>query len=67
MSNDKTIKGETQVASLHSVHFDKEEDDILVTFRVLDKKYKDYVLRIAKRDDIKFTIRGEKLYIDSKE
>lgn len=57
------LKGETQVAKLCSVTYDKSTDDVFVTFRVLDEDYKSLVLRASKRDDIKFSVRGESLVI----
>ena len=59
----KDLKGETQVATLSSVTYDKDENEVFVTFKVIDSDYKKLVLRAAKRDDIAFSIRGETLVI----
>lgn len=56
------IKGETEVASLCSVQYDKESDDVLVTFRVNDEEYKNMVLQVARRKDIELVVRGERLF-----
>lgn len=58
-----TIKGETEVASLCAVHYDKEADDVLVTFRVQDEEYKSMVLQVARRKDIELVVRGERLLV----
>lgn len=60
-------KGRQEVASLHSVRYvkhDEGKDEVLVTFRVVDDDYKSMVLQIARRDDIDFSVSGEKLYVE---
>ena len=60
-------KGRQEVAKLHSVRYIKNEgegDEVLVTFRVVDEDYQSMVLQIARRDDIDFSISGEKLYVE---
>jgi len=56
------LKGETEIANLCSVEHDRDTDEVLITFRVQDKKYKDMVLQVARRKDITLNIRGEKLF-----
>jgi len=56
------IKGETEVASLCSVQYDKGTDEVLVTFRVQDEEYKSMVLQVARRKDIDLVVRGERLF-----
>lgn len=58
-----TIKGETEVASLCSVQYDKETDEVMVTFRVKDEDYKNMVLQVARRKDIDLVVRGERLFV----
>jgi hypothetical protein len=60
-----TLKGETEVATLSSVTYDKETDEVWVTFKVIDPEYKTTVLQIGRRKDIKMKIRGEKLFLSS--
>lgn len=55
--------GKQEVATLCSVKYNKEEDDVYVTFRVVDEEYKQMVLQVARRDDIELVIGGEKLYV----
>lgn len=57
------IKGETEVASLCAVHYDKETEEVLVTFRVQSEEYKSMVLQVARRKDIDLVVRGERLLI----
>ena len=61
-------KKNKEVAALHSVKYTETEDgdDVLVTFRVIDDDYKKMVLQIARRDDIIFSIQGEKLFAETK-
>jgi len=58
-----TLKGETEVASLCSVDYNKESDEVLVTFRVNDAKYKSMILQVARRKDINLIVRGERLFV----
>jgi len=59
----KMKKIEREVAQLCAVKYDKESDDVYVTFKVVDPNYKSFVLQVARRDDIELSISGEKLYI----
>ena len=52
-----------EIAELCSVKYDKENDEVYITFKVVDDKYKEMALRFAKRKDIELIIRGEKLDI----
>ena len=55
--------GKQEVASLCSVRYNKDTDDVYVTFRVIDDEYKHLILQVARRDDIELVIGGEKLYV----
>jgi len=52
-----------KVASLCSVDYNKESDEVLVTFRVNDAKYKSMILQVARRKDINLIVRGERLFV----
>ena len=61
-----------EVAQLCSVKYEKHsdkknDDDVYITFRVIDEDYKKFVLQVARRDDIKLQICGEKIYVSSVE
>lgn len=57
---------ETEIAKLTSVSYDKDTDDVFITFKVMDDKYKDYVLRWAKKEEGRLAIRGEVLSVVEK-
>ena len=61
------LKGETEVAALCSVQYDKETDEVFVTFKVKDDEYKSMVLQVARRKDIELIIRGERLFASQAE
>jgi hypothetical protein len=66
----KNNKGSQEVAKLSCVKYIQNNDgtdEVLVTFKVIDEDYKSLVLQVARRDDIKLIIGGEKLYISPKE
>lgn len=54
---------EAEIAKLSSVSYDKQTDDVYITFKVLDPNYKDYVLRWAKQEEGRLILRGESLII----
>lgn len=54
---------EIDIAKLLSVSFDSKTDDVFITFKVFDEKYKDYVLRWAKQEEGRLKIRGDTLAI----
>lgn len=63
-------KGTYEVAKLSAVKYiqnDDGTDEVLVTFRVVDDEYQKMVLQMARRDDIHFSIQGEKLYVEHTE
>lgn len=57
------MKTEREVAQLCAVKYDKNTDEVYVTFKVVDSNYKNFVLQVARREDIQLTIAGEKMYI----
>lgn len=63
-------KGSYEVARLSSVKYiqnDDGTDEVLVTFRVVDEDYKKMVLQMARRDDVQFSVQGERLYVEHSE
>lgn len=57
---------EVEIASFSSVTYDKDSDNVFVTFKVCDSNYKDFVMRWATRQDGRLIIRGDKLTIIEK-
>lgn len=58
-----------EVAKFCSVRYvenDDGTDEVYVTFKVVDEKYKKLVLQLGRRDDIEMHISGEKLYLKEK-
>ena len=58
---------EVEIAKLCAVSHDRSTDEVTITFRVTDEEYKNLVFRLARRDDIEWIIRGDKLDIGYQE
>ena len=58
---------ELGIADFYSVSYNKENDDVFITFKVIDPKYKDFVMRWGARKDGRLIIRGEKLIVIERE
>lgn len=58
---------EVEIAKLCAVSHDRSTDEVTITFRVTDEEYKNLVFRLARRDDIEWIIRGDKLGIGYQE
>lgn len=58
------MKTSKEVARLAAVKYDQDTDEVSVVFRVIDPAYKSFVLQVARREDISFSISGERLYVE---
>lgn len=52
---------DVEFAKLVAVEYDEAADRVFVKFEICDEKYKDFALRISRRDGLSFNIVGEKL------
>lgn len=57
------MASEREIASFSSVTYNKDNDEVYVTFKILDNNYKDFVMRWASRKDGRLIIRGDKLIV----
>lgn len=58
---------EVEIASFSSVKYNQDTDDVYITFKVNDPKYRDFVMRWARRKEGRLIIRGEHLSVIEKE
>lgn len=55
------------IGELCSVTHDKAQDEVFVSFRVISPEYKDLVFRLARRDDIEWIVRGDRVSVSYEE
>ena len=58
---------EIEIAEFASVVYDKDSDNVFITFKVNDPNYKDFVMRWATRREGRLIIRGEKISVVEKD
>jgi hypothetical protein len=54
---------EVDIAKFSSVMYNEDTDEVFVTFKVHNSKYRDFVMRWAAREDGRLIIRGEHLSV----
>ena len=59
------MSSEQEIAKLVAVHYDGDEDDVFVKFKVCNDEYKDFVLRWARSEEGRLVIRGDALFLKS--
>lgn len=57
------MKTEKQIAKLTSVAYDRDTDEVYVTFKVFDEEYKALAMQFSTRDDIEIVFRGDQLWV----
>lgn len=57
------MSSEQEIAKLVAVHYDGDEDEVFVKFKVCDDDYKDFVLRWARSEEGRLIIRGDALFL----
>lgn len=58
---------EVEIASFSSVTHNQETDEVFITFKVHDRKYRDFVMRWAAREQGRLILRGDTLSVIEQE
>jgi len=54
---------EVEIAKFMSVAYNRDTDDVFITFKVHNEKYKDFAMRWASREEGRLVFRGDTLSV----